>query len=109
VKLSLAVIIRDEEETLARILGDSAEFCDELIVVDTGSVGNSRTVAQRSGAIVLDFRWLDDFAAARQQSFDACTGDWIIWLDADDSIPADVRARFVRAKNDLLTPDLDSV
>jgi glycosyltransferase involved in cell wall biosynthesis len=108
-KLSLAMIVRDEEETLGRILDEAAQFCDELVVVDTGSSDDSRSIAAKAGATVLDFDWIDDFSAARQHGFDACQGEWIIWLDADDSITPEVQERLRQAKAEVLTPDLDAV
>ncbi|MDX6308740.1 MAG: hypothetical protein QOI06_1786 [Nocardioidaceae bacterium] len=108
-KLSLAMIVRDEAETLGRILDEASQFCDELVVVDTGSSDGSRSIAVSAGARVLDFEWIDDFSAARQHAFDACRGEWIIWLDADDSITPEVQGRMREVKDEILTPDLDSV
>ena len=85
--LSLAMIVKNEEALLERALACARAVCDELIVVDTGSTDRTVEIATRMGANVFHFDWIDDFAAARNASFDHCTSDWIIYLDADDIIP----------------------
>src|SRR5262249_16771385 len=57
---------------------------DDIVVVDTGSTDATKAIAVHHGARVLDFAWCDDFSAARQHAFDHATGDWVMWLDADD-------------------------
>lgn len=109
VSLSLAMIVRNEELTLQRVLTDAAAFCDELVVLDTGSTDSSRQIAVAAGARVLEFAWVDDFSAARNASFAACRTDWIIWLDGDDHVPAEVQAGLRAAKSDLLSENLDGV
>src|SRR5580692_9110946 len=84
---SLAMIVRDAETQIEGVLEDASTFCDELIVVDTGSEDATKELAAARGAKVFEFEWIDDFAAARNASFEHCTGDWILWLDADDRIP----------------------
>jgi len=86
--LSLSMIVRDEEDSLAGVLEDAARFCDELVVVDTGSVDRTVEIAQSFGTHVFHFDWINDFSAARNYAFDHCSGLWILWLDADDRIPA---------------------
>ena len=108
-RLSLAMIVRDEEETLGRILGDAAAFCDELVVVDTGSVDASPQIARDAGARVVPFTWVDDFAAARNAAFEACRGDWIIWLDADDHVTPEVQAGIRELKPTLAEGGVDAV
>src|SRR4051794_13451064 len=103
------MIVRDEEGILARVLGDAATFCDELVVVDTGSSDATVEVAARCGARVEHFAWVDDFAAARNFSFDAATGDWIVWLDADDRVPAPVQAAIREAKSTTMTGPYDAI
>lgn len=85
-RVSLSMIVRDEEESLAAVLADARAFCDELVIADTGSTDCSREVAARAGATVLDVPWADDFAEARNACLSACTGDWVVWLDADDRV-----------------------
>jgi glycosyltransferase involved in cell wall biosynthesis len=103
------MIVKDEEESLAGVLADAATFCDELVVVDTGSTDASRSIAESAGARVLDFAWIDDFAAARNYAFDACASDWIIWLDADDRVRPVVQDAMRRAKDEVLGDEVDAV
>jgi glycosyltransferase involved in cell wall biosynthesis len=108
--LSVALIARDEEQVLGRILQDAAGFSDELVVIDTGSLDRTTEIACQYGARVYDHEWVDDFAAARNASFDNCTSDWIMWLDADDRVPQPAQRAFARAKRSLAErADVDTV
>jgi glycosyltransferase involved in cell wall biosynthesis len=82
--LSLCMIVRDEEEMLPRCLGAIAPVVDEIIVVDTGSRDATIEIARSFGARVIEHEWTDSFADARNISFDAATGDWMMFLDADE-------------------------
>ncbi|MCW3016497.1 MAG: glycosyltransferase, partial [Solirubrobacterales bacterium] len=91
--LSLCMIVRDEEAMLGRCLGAVAGAVDEIVVVDTGSVDATVRIAESFGARVLRHEWTGDFAAARNASFDAATGDWLLYLDADEVLVADDATR----------------
>lgn len=86
-KLSLTMIARNEQATLGRVLEQASRVCDELIVVDTGSTDGTIEIAKGFGAEISHFDWIDDFAAARNYALDRASGDWILWLDADDHVP----------------------
>lgn len=98
--VSLAMIVRDGATTLETCLRSVEPWVSELIVVDTGSMDNSRDIAKRHGAIIIDEPWRDDFSAARNRSLAACTQPWILFLDADESLsfPDPDRASEVWAK-----------
>jgi hypothetical protein len=64
-KVSLITIVRDEEENLPNCLRSVDGLFDEIVIVDAGSKGRTREIAQEFGARVFDFVWVDDFAAAR--------------------------------------------
>jgi glycosyltransferase involved in cell wall biosynthesis len=107
---SLALIARDEESTLGRVLSDASAFCDQLVVVDTGSTDATADIAKDLGAEVHHFAWIDDFSAARNFAFEQCRGEWIVWLDADDAVPPDAAAGFLGLREHLAgRDDLDGV
>ncbi|MCE9562622.1 MAG: glycosyltransferase, partial [Planctomycetes bacterium] len=85
-RVSLCMIVRNEEKNLQACLAGAADLVDEVIVVDTGSTDRTKDIATQAGAKVFDFPWVDSFAAARNESLRHATGDWIFWLDADDRI-----------------------
>lgn len=98
--LSLCLIVRDEEEQLPACLEAAAPAADEIVVVDTGSTDATVAIAEAAGARVLRRPWTDSFAAARNAALDAATGEWVLFLDADEHLeaPADaVRALLARS------------
>ncbi len=87
--LSLCMIVKDEEEMLPRCLEAAAPAVDEIIVVDTGSSDRTIEIAKSFGAKVIEFEWTGSFADARNVSIDAATGDWLMYLDADEVLVAE--------------------
>jgi GT2 family glycosyltransferase/tetratricopeptide (TPR) repeat protein len=92
-RVSLCMIVKNEEVNLPSCLLSTADLVDEAIVVDTGSTDETKTVAAKHGAHVHDFVWVDDFAAARNESLRHANGDWIFWMDGDDRVDDENRAK----------------
>jgi Glycosyl transferase family 2 len=86
VLLSACLIVRQEEAHLGRCLGSLRGVADDLVVVDTGSTDRTIAIARAHGARVIEIRWPDDFAAARNVSLAAAVGDWILVVDADEEL-----------------------
>ena len=82
--LSLCMIVRDEEQMLPRCLAAVASAVDEIVIVDTGSTDATVEIARSFGAKVIEFPWTGSFSEARNVSFEAATGDWVMYLDADE-------------------------
>nr|WP_281275628.1 glycosyltransferase family 2 protein [Bacillus yapensis] len=80
------MIVKNEENNLATCLSSVNKFVDEIIVVDTGSIDNTKEIAVRHGAIVYDYEWSNDFAAARNFALTKSTSRWNLILDADEQI-----------------------
>ena len=87
--LSLCMIVRDEEKMLPRCLAAVAPAVDEIVIVDTGSKDRTIEIAREFGARVIEREWTGSFADARNVSFEAATGDWLIYLDADEVLVAE--------------------
>jgi glycosyltransferase involved in cell wall biosynthesis len=85
-KLSLNMIVKNEGENLARAIQSVKNVVDEIIVVDTGSADKTKTIARSFGAKVFDFEWINNFSAARNFALDKSSGDWVIYLDADEEL-----------------------
>lgn len=96
-RLSVCMIVRDEEKNLPRALSSVAGVADEIVVVDTGSRDNTVAIAQKAGARVFYFPWVDDFSAARNAALDQATGEWIFWLDADEELLPESRGALQNA------------
>jgi glycosyltransferase involved in cell wall biosynthesis len=80
------MIVRDSSRTVSDCLASIAPWVDELVVVDTGSTDNTPDIAQSHGARLFEFPWCDDFAAARNESLRHASGEWVFWMDSDDTI-----------------------
>jgi glycosyltransferase involved in cell wall biosynthesis len=83
-RLSLCMIVRDEEQILPQCLAAVAGAVDEIVIVDTGSTDATIEIARSFGARVIEREWTGSFADARNVSFDAASGDWLMYLDADE-------------------------
>lgn len=101
VSVSLCMIVKNEEDVLARCLESAAGLVDEIILVDTGSTDRTREIAARFTDQIFDFPWRDDFAAARNESFSHATMDYCMWLDADDVLLEADRTAFLDLKETL--------
>jgi len=105
VKLSLCMIVKDEERNLPGCLQSAQGLVDEIVVVDTGSKDRTPEIARDFGAKVYPFKWTNDFAAARNESLRHATGDYALWLDADDRVPEAERDKFLAWKEGLSLHD----
>ncbi len=85
-KISLTMIVRNEEPNLESCLRAACPLVDEMVIVDTGSTDDTVEIAKSLGAKVFNFKWNDDFSAARNFAIGKSTGDWNLILDADEII-----------------------
>ena len=101
-KISACYIVKNEEKTLPRSIDSLKSAVDEIIVVDTGSTDKTIEIAERYNAKVIKTTWQDDFSAPRNLAIDNASGDWIIFLDADEffAYPDKVRSAIEKFANE---------
>ncbi len=87
--LSVCLIVKNEEQMLADCLKSIETLADQIVIVDTGSTDATIEIAKRFNAEIHHFDWIDDFAAARNESIKYATGDWVLWIDADERLSQD--------------------
>jgi glycosyltransferase involved in cell wall biosynthesis len=102
-KVSLCMIVKNEEEYLERCLKSVKDIVDEIIVVDTGSIDKTIEIAQNYDAKIYHFKWNNNFSEARNESLKYATKEWILILDADDEVYEEDR----KLLNTLLSGQLD--
>ncbi len=83
-KLSAVLITRDAATQLPACLA-TLDFCDEIVVVDSGSSDATVEVAQRFGARVMETHWRG-FGPQKQFAVEQASHDWVLCIDADERV-----------------------
>lgn len=89
-KISLCTIVKNEESMLSKCLSSVKKFVNEIVILDTGSTDKTVNIAQGYGAKVHHFEWCNDFSAARNEALKYVTGDWVLILDADETLAPEI-------------------
>lgn len=104
--MSAIVITRDEAANIGPCL-ESLAFCDEIIVVDSGSTDGTPDIAGRHGARVVEHPFAG-YGAQKAFALSLATGDWILSIDADErvspTLAAEIRAAI--ASQDVVAYDM---
>lgn len=108
ITVSLCMIVKNEERILRRCLDSIVDLVDEVVIVDTGSEDATKQIAEEYGAAIYDFKWIDDFSAARNYAFSKATKEYIYSADADEVLDEENRNRFRLLKENLL-PEIELV
>ncbi|QQK76186.1 glycosyltransferase family 2 protein [Salicibibacter cibarius] len=106
--ISLCMIVKNEEAVIGRCLDSIKNVVEEINIVDTGSTDRTKEIARDYTDRIYDFEWVDDFAAARNFSFEKATQEYILWLDADDVLAEKDTEKFSALKQ-TLQPSVDAV
>jgi glycosyltransferase involved in cell wall biosynthesis len=105
-RVTLAMIVKDEESCIADCLSSMQEHVDEIVIVDTGSTDRTVEIAESYGAKVYHHKWEDSFSKARNQVISYVETPWLIQLDADEIMEPESACKVrdvVRANHKLTT------
>ena len=94
ITISLCMIVKNEEDVIGRCLASVSDLVDEINIVDTGSTDRTKEIVKTYTDRIWDFEWVDDFALARNYSFQQATQEYVLWLDADDVLAEVDREKF---------------
>ena len=108
VTVSLCMIVKNEEMSIERCLNTAKYIADEIIIVDTGSTDKTKEKCKKYTEKIYDFKWINDFSAARNYAYSFATMDYILWLDADDILLLADIEKFTQLK-ETLDPNVNFV
>lgn len=95
--LSVAMIIKNEEQDLAQCLECVKDWVDEIVILDSGSQDNSKQIAQQFGAKWYENTNWQGFGKQRQLAQQYVTSDYVLWLDADERVTPKLRESILQA------------
>ncbi|KXY88426.1 MULTISPECIES: glycosyltransferase family 2 protein [Bacillus cereus group] len=84
--MSACLIVKNEEDMLGKCLQSLRGYIDDIVVVDTGSTDMTKEIAKEFTDKVYDFKWMNDFAVARNFATSKASGEWILAIDADECV-----------------------
>jgi GT2 family glycosyltransferase/glycosyltransferase involved in cell wall biosynthesis len=102
--ISVCLIVKDEELMLASCLESVADLADEIVVYDTGSTDRTMEIARAAGATVIEGYWDESFGRARNAALAQAHGEWVLSLDADETLladPASLRSLLADRRSDV--------
>ncbi|KKW10607.1 MAG: lipopolysaccharide biosynthesis glycosyltransferase [Microgenomates group bacterium GW2011_GWC1_49_7] len=96
VTLSIAIAVYNEEMNLERCLASIKPIADEIVIVDGGSTDHTLAIAEKFTSKIIKTSNPAMFHINKQKALDACRGEWILQLDADEIIPEDLKTEIIR-------------
>ncbi len=97
--ISAVILTKNEASCIERCL-TSLLFCDEILIIDSGSTDSTAAICQRFRTRFL-VHLFEDFAKQRQFGAEQATSDWVLYIDADEVVPVVLGNELLRLKNEL--------
>lgn len=86
--LTISILMSNRIDTMKKCLDSIQPLMNvipsELILTDTGCGHEARKILESYTNNIIDFKWIDDFSAARNVGLKAATGRWFVFLDDDE-------------------------
>lgn len=86
IPVTVCIIAKNEEKHIEECLKHLKKYDMEIIVTDTGSTDRTKEIAEKYADRVVDFEWIDDFAAARNYCASFASNNWILVIDCDEYV-----------------------
>jgi glycosyltransferase involved in cell wall biosynthesis len=98
-RISATVVTLNEERNITRAI-ESLRCADEILIVDSGSMDQTREIAIRLGARVIEERWRG-YAAQKNFAAACAENDWILSLDADEALSPELSSEILLLKQTM--------
>jgi len=110
-RLSIGMIVKNEIRSIEKCLKALQPLRDaipcELVIADTGSTDGTRELVMQYADVFFDFKWVNDFSAARNAVMDRCSGEWYLTVDADEYLDPNV-SEFSKLLSGGIDPGVDA-
>jgi glycosyltransferase involved in cell wall biosynthesis len=103
--LSVSIVCKDNAATIGRTLESVRGLGTEIVAVDSGSSDGTVAMLVGAGARVIPAQW-NGYVATKQFAMEACTGEWVLSLDSDESLTPELR-RSIEAALGAPRPGVD--
>ncbi len=102
-KLSCFIITKNEEARLENTLKSVIDICDEIVVIDSGSIDKTLEIAKKYGCKIFHKDW-QGYGGQKRFGEEKCQNDWVLNLDADEVLPEALQEEI---KNLMAQKDLE--
>ncbi len=89
--ISVAMIVKNEAQDLAQCLETVKDWVNEIVILDSGSTDNTKEIALSYHAKFYENKDWQGFGKQRQLAQQYVTGDYVLWLDADERVSDELR------------------
>jgi len=105
INLSAVILAKNEEATIRECL-QSLSFCDERIVIDDFSTDRTAEIAKELGAVIYKHPLENDFARQRNFGLEKASGDWVLFVDADERVNHSLQYEITTETSDSMNTTL---
>lgn len=109
-KLSICILTKNDEKTIKECLDSAVKISKDIIILDLGSKDATKDIAKRySYTNIYDYEFDYDYSKAKNKFFEYAKGDWILYLDANDSLTAETCQEILAYISDQKTKENYSI
>jgi len=84
--LTVAMIVKNEEQFIEKVIRNVQPVADEIVITDTGSTDRTIDIVKKFKVRLFHYKWNGNESDARNFTLAQCKTDWILSIDAYEKI-----------------------